>query len=314
MTDIAGVAPVGRAEVREGRGATGFGRHWRRYGAGYLFLLPALLLYVVFMVYPFVQSIYLSLTDWNGATPTKDFVGLENYDRLFGEELLWKSLWHNVIWVTIGTLGPMALGLALAMLLWKRPKGFTLFRTAFFMPQVLSPVVIAIIFNWIYNPLFGLLNKGLDRVGLESWSRGWLGDPDTALFAVLGASIWAETGFVFVVFLAGLQTVSRDLIEAATIDGANAWQRFWNVTVPQLANVVNVVAALLLIAGFSAFDMIFVMTGGGPNNATELIATYTYSAFIQSQVGYAAALSLVLTVISLVVSVVFIKLRERGEG
>ena len=312
MADIAEVAPAGRAGVRGSRGTTGFGRHWARYGAGYLFVLPAFVLYAVFMVYPFGQSVYLSLTDWNGATPTKDFVGLGNYRRLFGEELLWTSLWHNVIWVTIGTLAPMIIGVLLAMLLWRRPRGFTLFRTAYFLPQVLSPVVIALIFNWMYNPIFGLLNKALDGVGLESWSRGWLGDPDWALYAVLGASVWAETGFAFVVFLAGLQNVSRDLIEAATIDGANAWQRFWNVTVPQLSNVVNVVAALLLIGGFSAFDIIFVMTGGGPANATELIATYTYSSFIQNEVGYAAALSLVLTVISLVVSVVFVRLRERG--
>jgi ABC-type sugar transport system permease subunit len=293
---------------------TGVARHWARYRAGYLFVLPAFVLYAVFMIYPFGQSVYFSLTDWNGATANKGFVGLANYRRLFGDDLVWRSLWHNVIWVSLGTAVPLAIGLFLAMLLSRRPRGFTLFRTVYFMPQVLSPVVIAIIFNWIYNPLFGILNKGLDRVGLESWSRGWLGDPDVALYAVLAASIWAETGFVFVVFLAGLQNVSRDLIEAATIDGANAWQRFWNVTVPQLANVVNVVTALLLISGFAAFDMIFVMTGGGPNNATELIATYTYTSFIRNEVGYAAALSLMLTVISLVVSVVFIRLRERGEN
>ena len=291
------------------------GRHWARYRAGYLFVLPAFLLYAVFVVYPFVQSIYLSFTSWNGADPVKEFVGLDNYRRLFRDDLLWRSLWHNLIWVVIGTIGPLAIGLLLAQLLWRRPRGFTLFRTVYFLPQVLSSVVIALVWGWIYNPIFGILNEGLDAVGLENLSRGWLGDPDAALYAVLAAAIWATVGFVFVIFLAGLQNVSRDLIEAATIDGANAWQRFWNVTVPQLANVINVVTALLLIGGFSVFDIIFVMTGGGPANATEVIATYTYSeAFTQNRIGYAATLSLVITVVSLVASVVFIRLRERGES
>lgn len=291
------------------------GRHWARYRAGYLFVLPSLLLYLVFMIYPFVQSIYLSFTDWNGAEPVKDFVGLANYRELFRDDLLWKSLRNNLIWVVLGTLGPMVIGLLLAQLLWRRPRGFTFFRTIYFMPQVLSSVVIAIVWGWIYHPRFGIFNKALDGVGLTDVSRGWLGDTDFALYAVLVAAIWAETGFVFVIFLAGLQTVSRDLIEAATIDGANAWQRFWNVTVPQLANVINVVTALLLIGGFSVFDIVFVMTGGGPANATEVIASYTYTeAFTQNRVGYAATLSLVITVISLVASVAFIRLRERREA
>jgi len=308
-----GFAPVADPARRATTG--GLSGHWAKYRAGYLFVLPAFLLYAVFMIYPFAQSIYLSFTDWNGVEATKGFVGFANYRRLAGDDLLWSSLGHTLIWVAVGTIVPLVVGLALAMLLWRRPRGFTLFRTVFFMPQVLSSVVIAIVWGWIYNPIFGILNRGLDGIGLDALSRGWLGDPDVALFAVLAASSWAETGFVFVVFLAGLQNVSRDLLEAAMLDGANAWQRFRNVTVPQLANVVNVVTALLLIGGFSAFDIVFAMTGGGPANATELIATYTYKeAFTQNRIGYAATLSLVITVISLVASVVFIRLRERGES
>jgi ABC-type sugar transport system permease subunit len=228
-------------------------------------------LYAIFMIYPFFQSIYLSFTDWNGAEPVKNFIGLENYRNLLTDSLLWKSLRNNVIWVVIGTLGPLALGFLLAVLLASRPKGFTLFRTAYFMPQVLSPVVIGIVWGWMYNPLFGIFNVALERVGLESWSRGWLGDPDWALYAVLLAAMWAETGFVFVVFLAGLQNVSR-------------------------------------------FDIIFVMTGGGPANATEVVATYAYSeAFTQNNVGYASTLTLVITIITLIASVIFMRLRERGE-
>jgi ABC-type sugar transport system permease subunit len=291
-------------------------RHWSRYRAGYLFVLPAFLLYAVFMIYPFVQSIYFTFIEWNGADPVKTWVGLDNYRELVRDDLFWKALRHNATWVVIGTVSPMVIGMLLAMLLWTRPKGFTLFRTVFFMPQVLSSVVIALVWSWVYNPIFGLLNKSLDAVGLESVSRGWLGDPDFALYAVLGAAIWAEIGFVFVVFLAGLQNVSRDLLEAATLDGANIWQRFRNVTIPQMANVINVVTALLLIGGFAVFDIVVAMTpDGGVNNSTEVIATYAYSqAFTLNRVGYASTLSLVMTVITLVASVLFILLRERNDA
>jgi ABC-type sugar transport system permease subunit len=290
-------------------------RSWRRYRAGILFVLPALILYLIFMVYPFFQSIYFSFTSWNGVTAVKEWVGLANYYELIGDDLFWLSLQHTVIWVIVGTIAPIAIGMLLAILLWRRPKGFTLFRTFYFMPQVLSAVVIGIVWNWIYNPIFGILNESLDAFGLEDLSRGWLGDPDVALYAVLIAAIWATIGLCFVIFLAGLQNVSKDLLEAATVDGANAWQRFWNVTVPQLASVINVVVALLLIGGFSVFDIIFVMTGGGPANATEVLATYTYKeAFTQNNVGYASTLSVVITVISLIASVTFIRLRERQEA
>jgi ABC-type sugar transport system permease subunit len=289
-------------------------RKWRRYRAGVFFVLPALLLYVVFMVYPFLNSIYLSFTDWNGVRAVKNWIGLANYRELIADGRFWLALRNNLVWVVIGTIAPIAIGMLLAMLLQRKPRGFTLFRTFYFMPQVLSTVVIGIIWNWIYNPIFGILNEGLDAVGLEDISRGWLGDPQIALYAVLIAAIWAEIGFVFVIFLAGLQGVSRDLLEAATVDGANAWQRFWNVTMPQMANVINIVVALLLIGGFNVFDIIYVMTGGGPALATEVIAIYTYTeAFTQNNVGYASTLALVMTVISLVASVTFVKLRERGE-
>ena len=287
---------------------------WGRSRAAFLFVLPALVLYLLFMVWPFIQSIWFAMTDWNGATATKNFVGLANFAELLRDDLFRLALRNNLVWVVVGTVSPLVIGLALAMLLWNRPKGFTLFRTVFFLPHILLTVVIGIIWGWIYNPIFGILNKGLDSIGLEDISRGWLGDPNMALYAVLIAAIWAEVGFVFVILLAGLQNVSRDLLEAATIDGANAWHRFKDVTVPQLANVLNVVTALLLIGGFNVFDIIFVMTSGGPANATQTMATMTYDqAFTLNRVGYGAAISLVMTAISLVASVVFLKLRERGE-
>jgi multiple sugar transport system permease protein/raffinose/stachyose/melibiose transport system permease protein len=289
-------------------------RHWSKHGTGYLFVVPAALVYLLFVVYPFVDSIYLSLVEWNGVAPVKRWVGLANYRRLLHDDLVWVSLRHNVIWVVVGTVVPIALGLFLAVLLAGPTRGATVFRTAYFLPVVLAPAVIAIIWGWIYHPLFGVLNRLLREVGLDSLARGWLGDVRLALYAVLAAAIWAYFGFVFVIFQAALQNVNQDLLDAARVDGANAWQRFWHVTIPQIANVMTMVVAIGLIGGFNVFDIVYVMTQGGPANSTELIATYTYQkAFGEDEIGYGAALSMVMTLLSLVASVVFIYVRERRE-
>jgi ABC-type sugar transport system permease subunit len=277
-------------------------------------VLPSLLLYVIFVVYPFLVSIYYSVTDWDGAQPVKQFVGLANYQALLTDELMWQSLWHNLIWVIIGTLAPIVIGLLLGVLLWTGAKGRIVFRTVYFLPVVLAEVVVGIIWNWIYHPLFGALNTSLRAVGLDSLARGWLGDPQTALMALLVTAIWGYYGFCFVIIMAGLQNVDVDLVEAATIDGANGWQRFINVIVPQLSHVLTMITAYTLIGGFSVFGIVFVMTQGGPGTATQVIATYTYRmAFQQSEVGYGAALSMVMTVLSLIASYIFIRLRERQE-
>lgn len=287
---------------------------WSRHGVGYLFVLPALAMYVLFKLYPFFASVYLSLTSWDGVSPAIEFVGLANYAQLVYDPLVWLALSHNVIWVVVATVVPIGVALLLAALLWGRTPGFTLFRTAYFMPVLLSTVIVAIIWGWIYNPTFGILNRALESVGLSSLTRGWLGDPGLALFSVLVAAMWGDIGYYFVILLAGLQNVDVDLLDAAKIDGANAWQRTLHVVVPQLANVLTMVTSLCLIHGLSAFETVFVMTGGGPANASELIATYTYyQAFEHNRVGYGAALSMLITVLSLVITITFIRLRERGS-
>jgi ABC-type sugar transport system permease subunit len=285
-------------------------------GYGLLFALPALLLYVIFFMYPFVQSVYISLTDWNGVSPEKTFIGFANYQRAFADDLMWLSLRNNLIWVIIGTVAPLALGLLLAVLLSaEHVKGRTFFRTVYFMPVMLSPVVVGIIWGWVYNPIYGMLNKFLDAIGLQEVSRGWLGDPNLAIFMVLVAAVWSYFGFCLVVLMAGMQNIDTSLYDAANIDGANAWQQFWNVTIPQLSSVLTMIIAYTMIGGFNVFDIVYVMTGGGPANSTELIATYTYrQSFQLNSIGYGAALSMVMTLISLVASVIFIRLREQAEA
>jgi raffinose/stachyose/melibiose transport system permease protein len=264
------------------------------------------------MLYPFLNTIYLSFTNWNGATVTKDFVGLSNYVRMVGDGAVLQAFFNNVIWVIIGTISPVVIGLFLALLLWSGARGSLFFRTVYFLPFILPLVVVSIVWQWIFHPLFGPLNKLLDGVGLEQLSRGWLGDPNTALYAVLVSAIPGATGLVVVILFAALQNVDVSQVEAAKIDGANWFQRAWYVVIPQLAPVITLVTAITLIGGFAVFDNVFVMTGGGPGHASEVLGTYTYQvAFQQNQAGYGSALAVLITALSLVSAVVFVRLRER---
>jgi raffinose/stachyose/melibiose transport system permease protein len=286
----------------------------RRQQARYavLFVAPALLIYVVFMVYPFLNTIYLSFTNWDGITPSKDFVGLSNYVRVFGEEAALKAFVNNIVWVIIGTISPVVLGLFEALLVWSGTRGSLLFRTLFFLPFVLPLVVVGIVWQWIYHPLFGIVNTVLDSFGLDWLSRGWLADPHTALYAVLIAAIWGATGFCFLILHASLQNVDMSTVEAAMIDGANWFQRARSIVIPQIAPQITMVTAVTLIGGFAVFDIIYVMTGGGPGNASQVLATYTVKvAFQQNEAGYGSSLAMLITILSLVSAVAFVRLRER---
>jgi ABC-type sugar transport system permease subunit len=193
-------------------------------------------------------------------------------------------------------------------------RGRLFFQTAYFMPYVLAGVLVGVIWGWIYNPVFGLLNYALKAVGLGSLARGWLGDPHLALYAVLVAAIWGYFGFCVVIFMASLQNINDELVEAAKIDGANSLQQFFFVIIPQLRNVINMLIVFNLIGGFNVFDIIKIMTEGGPANHTEVIATYTYTvSFGLNNIGYGTTLSMVMTVLSLVASYFYLSLRDKQE-
>ena len=280
--------------------------------AGLWFVLPALVIYMMFFGLPFVATVWLSVTDWNGlGWPT--FTGLANYARLAVDGAMWSALANNLIWVVLGTAVPVIVGLILAVMLWSDARGSVAYRTIFFLPVILSPVVIGVIWGWIYNPLFGLLNTGLRGVGLGRWAMGWLGESETALYAVLLTAIWSYFGFCIVVLFDGLQKVTPELVEAARIDGASAPHRFRHVIVPQIAPVLTMVIVYTVIGGFNAFDMVWVMTQGGPNNASEVIATYTYEvAFRGNDYGYGATLSMVMSVVALLAAWATMVLRRRA--
>lgn len=288
-------------------------RKLRDYATGYAFVIPALVMYVIFVVYPFFYTIYLSLTKWDGAKPVKEFVGFLNYERLFADPRLWSALSHNLIWIVLGTATPVAIGLFLGVLLWRGARGMVFFRTVYFLPVVLAPVAVGIIWKWMYNPQFGPINVTLEALGLDFLAKGWLGDPTVALPALIFAGVWGYFGFCFVVIMAGLQNIDMEQIDAALVDGANGPQRLWYIIIPGLRHVLTMITAFTLILGVNVFDIVWITTRGGPGRATHVIATYTYNtAFRESYVGYGSALAIVMGLVSLVVSFIYISIRERG--
>jgi ABC-type sugar transport system permease subunit len=262
-----------------------------------------------------LSCIQISFTDWNGFDQTLTFIGLQNYLELFQSSTFWNALWHNFYWIIFGSIGAIGLGLFLAILVSQRPRGFHLFRTVFFMPQVLGPVVVGIIWLMIYAPRRGLLYQIGDALNLDFLMRSPLANSQSSLTGILVASIWASIGFFFVIFLAGLQNVDQDLLDAARVDGANGLQRFQFVIVPQLAPVITTVIALGMINSLRLFDIVWAMTQGGPGNSSEVLGTLAYEeAFKLQNQGYGSAIVVVTSLLAVVLSIVFIRLRERREA
>jgi raffinose/stachyose/melibiose transport system permease protein len=273
---------------------------------------PAVLLMVVFLVFPVLNAVYYVFVDFDGLDTTPPWVGLGNLAELFQDPQVWAAARNNVIWIVIGTIAPLVLGLALALLLWGVRRGSTFYRIVFFLPYVLPQVAVGVVWGWIYAPTRGWLNRGLEAVGLDGLTRGWLGDPATALYAVLATAIWTATGFVFVIILSALRNVDSEQVDAALIDGAGYLQRLRYIVLPQIMPVFLMVTALTLIGGFAVFDIIFVMTGGGPANATEVLGTYAYSnAFRISRISYGTSLALVVTVLAVPVAMWLNRLQRR---
>ena len=244
------------------------------------------------------------MVDFDGVSPNPEFIGLANFKEMVLDPNVWHALGNNVIWIILGTAVPMVFGLLIALMLWGVQRGSMLYRLCFFLPFVLPRVAVGIVWGWIYDPVQGMLNETLGAIGLESLQRGWLGDPSWALYAVIVTAIWGGTGFAVVIFISALRNVDVELVDASRIDGANAAERLWYIILPQIMPVFLMVLTVTLVGGFSVFDIIFIMTGGGPADATEVIGTYAYStAFELSRIGYGTTLALLITVLSVPVAV-----------
>ncbi len=274
-------------------------------------LLPALLLYIVFAIYPIIQSFYYSFMEWDGFSDMS-YVGLANFKELFQDSLFWNSVKNNIYVVLASVLGQVPIALFIALLLNRKLKGVKLFRTVGFMPVVLSTVVISITWSLIYNSRNGLINELLRTVGLEGLTQNWLGDTTWAMVAVAVTIIWQFVGLYLIIFLAALQNVPEEVLEAARIDGASEWTTTWKITVPMIWDTI-IVAIILCIAGsLKTFDLIYVMTHGGPSHSTEVMALYMFNeTFSKLQYGYGSAVSVVIFFFSLIL--IFIVKKSLGR-
>jgi multiple sugar transport system permease protein len=268
---------------------------WRQVPVVMLFIGPSLVALLMFLLGPMIASFGVSLTSWDLLTPPH-FVGFNNYSQLFSSPETWDALRHTLYFI-VGYLPiVLVLGLGLAMLLNRQMAGLSFYRAAYFMPVVSSWVAVSLIWKWLLNPAFGLVNYLLGLVGLPQ--PGWWADPHWAMPSIIIASIWKDTGFVMVILLAGLQNIDRSFYEAAHIDGAGPWARFLHVTLPLLSPSLFFVTVISLINSFQVFDQVWVMTAGGPGGAsTVIVQDIVQNAFSFSRMGYASALSWVLFVI-----------------
>jgi ABC-type sugar transport system permease subunit len=274
-------------------------RRLQRTLTAYAFVGPALFVLAAFIVYPAVYSFLLSFHEWNGFTPEwGDFVGLDNYVALMKDEIFWKAGVNSILFVAVRTPVEVGIAFGLALLLNQNIPGRSFLRTMFLVPVVLSLIVVTILFQRILEPNAGLLNTFLRSAGLGSWAHPWLGDTSTALWAVIFVSVWKNVGFSLVILLAGLQGLPQEVLEAAKCDGANRRQLTLQVVTPLMKPIIGIAVVLSVIGGLKVFDLVFIMTRGGPTYSTEVFATMLYRhAFDLNEMGIASAIAVVMVIV-----------------
>ncbi|MDF2726170.1 MAG: msmF 9 [Paenibacillus sp.] len=278
------------------------------------FLLPAFIVFTLFLVYPVFSSFYYSMTDWNGLSSTAKFIGLDNFADMFRDRDVWSSLYNTFLIAVLATVLQNGIGLVLALGLQGTGRIFRLLRVWYLLPALLSPLAIGYIWSYMYNPLFGVINTILEFFGLSGWTQDWLGDSSLAIYSVIFANIWQWVAFSMIIYVAGLQSIPRDMYEAAGIDGAGALSRFKNITFPLIAPAFTVNMVVTMIVGLKLFDIIFVMTNGGPGGATENLALMLYrQAFALNRMGYANAIAILMFVLILIFSLIQVTLLRKRE-
>lgn len=283
------------------------------------YLIPGLLVLLWIIIVPAIWNIYLSFTNYRGIRPPR-WIGIDNWSRLIRDATFWASF-RNSIWMIVAMVViPILVGLILASLVFdvvqKRfgAKTASTMRAVYYFPQLLPISVAALVMGWIFRPENGALNAILKGMGLGRFQHNWLGSPDTALIFLMIIMIWIQLGYPLVIFMSGLQRVDPELYEAASLDGANWWQRFKVITLPAIKPEIFVVALTCTIAALKVFAPVYMLTKGGPGDSTIVPSYYSYTQFFQSQqVGYGAAISTALTIVIIVISVVFTNVQQRVE-
>lgn len=270
-----------------------------------LFLSPVFLIYSIFLIIPMIQTFYYSLTQWNGISE-KVFVGIDNYRELFSGKDYWLSFTNTIQLVVITLLIQIPMGLLTAYLLYSKIKGMKIFRTMFFLPVVIAPVAIGLMFSLFYNSEIGIFNKILEGIGLGVLQRNWLSDTHTLLYAVMAPQVWQYIGLYVTIFLGALQSLPEELVESAHIDGANSLQTFRYIVLPQIAGFTNICMILCITGSLKAFDHSWIMTGGGPGVRSSYLGVYMYkTAFVNSDFGTGSAVTVTIIIVSLIITVIF---------
>jgi multiple sugar transport system permease protein len=289
-------------------------RRQRRRGWGNAGLLaPFLLFYLLFLVGPLIYDVVMSFFNTSLVLPgLGSFAGLANYRELFTDSRFWQAMWHTILFTLVSTPPLVIIPLFFAIVVNRISRGQWFFRLAFFLPYILPSAVIALVWTWLYEPGYGLVDGFFNLLGFGA--PGWLSSPSVALYSIVIVTVWWTIGFNFVLYLAGLQDIPRDIYEASALDGATRWQQTWRITLPMLGRTTTLVVVLQVIASLKIFDQVYLITAGGPNYATRTAIEYIYdTGFTSQRVGYASAASLVLFVVILLVSFVWLALVRKQE-
>ena len=285
-----------------------------------IFLLPGLIGLTLVILVPFLMTIGASFTKWNGVNPPL-WIGLANYARAIGDAKFWASFRNNLLMIIAVTIVPTILGLLISTFMYDffskkfGPKLTNFFKAAIYFPQILPVVIAGVVWRWVLNPNFGSLNAMLNAIGLGSLAQNWLGDPNTALPSVMVIMVWFQIGYPLVIFMAALQRVDPEMLEAAEMDGASWFQKFWNITIHQIRPEIFVVALTTTIFALKLFGQIYVLTGGGPGTATIVPSYYTYKAFFQqANIGYGSTIATVMTIIIILLTFIFIRMQMSQDS
>lgn len=286
---------------------------WRNTLTGWSFILPNFVGFAVLTMLPVAVLFYISFTKWNVFRKTATWIGPKNFVQMWNDGVFWTSLWNTLYYTVFHIPLTLAAALGLALLLNRRLRGVAFFRTVAFFPYITSIVALTYVWNLLFSPEYGPINAFLRVLGIGD-PPGWTVSAHWSMPAVILVGTWREMGYYMLIYLAGLQTIPTQLYEAAKVDGSNAWQRFWHVTVPGLRHTTFLVTVLLTIGSFKVFDLILLLTNGGPGQSTLVVSQYIYQkGFEENQFGYASAISIVLMAICFLVTIVQYRVNQRGN-
>lgn len=276
-------------------------------------LLPALVIFIIFVIMPIGRSFFYGFYSWNGLS-APEYIGFKNFQEILTDRIFWHSFKNNIIVVIASVFGQIPIGLIIAIILNKKMKSSSFFRTVFFLPMILSTVVVGLLWSTILNSQIGILNAMLNKIGLGRLAMDWLGNPRIAIYTICFVIVWQFFGLYMIIFLAALQNIPSEIFEAANVDGASEWCKLVHITMPMIWDSIMAAVVLCIAGSMRTFDLVFVMTKGGPAQATELMATYMYNkTFEVYKYGYGSAVSLIIFIISFSFIIISRRLMSQRE-